>query len=86
MRKTLMLAIVSIVTLSLAACGPDDGSVKGTDCIELDANLDQCTVTLPDTRRVTCITHSNGGVDCDWAHADGSDNLCPGCAEKEVLK
>lgn len=75
MRKPIALAIAVIVTLALAACGLDDGSVKGTDCIELDANLDQCTVTLPDTRRVTCITHINGGVDCDWSHVDGSDKL-----------
>lgn len=75
MRKTLALAVAVIATLALAACGPDDGSVKGTDCIELDVNLNQCTVTLPDTRRVTCITQINGGVDCDWSHVDGADNL-----------
>ena len=75
MRKTLALAVAVIAALALAACGPDDGSVKGTDCIELDVNLNQCTVTLPDTRRVTCITQINGGVDCDWSHVDGADNL-----------
>lgn len=74
-KPTAIAAIIFAITFALAACGPDDGSVKGTDCIELDVNLDQCTVTLPDTRRVTCITHINGGVDCDWSHVDGADNL-----------
>lgn len=74
-KTTTRSIMIIIATLALAACGPDDGSVKGTDCIELDVNLDQCTVTLPDTRRVTCITHINGGVDCDWSHVDGADNL-----------
>ena len=74
-KTTTRSIMIIIATLALAACGPDDGSVKGTDCIELDVNLDQCTVTLPDTRRVTCITLINGGVDCDWSHVDGADNL-----------
>lgn len=74
-KTTTRSIMIIIATLALAACGPDDGSVKGTDCIELDVNLDQCTVTLPDTRRVTCITQINGGVDCDWSHVDGADNI-----------
>lgn len=33
-----------------------------------------CQITMPDSRRVTCIAHdSNAGISCDWAHADGAD-------------
>ncbi|WP_274608019.1 hypothetical protein [Bifidobacterium simiiventris] len=32
-----------------------------------------CVITMPDSRRVTCITGSHGAFDCDWAHADGAD-------------
>lgn len=32
-----------------------------------------CRLELEDTRRVTCIVTSQGGISCDWVHADGSD-------------
>ena len=42
------------------------------------ANIYQCDVTMRDTRRVTCLVYNGNleaGMSCDWAHADGSDNL-----------
>ena len=85
MRKTLTLAIVSIATLSLAACGTatqdNTGEDEGNDdivCSEVAANIYQCDVTLRDTRRVTCLVYRGdfrAGMSCDWAHANGADNL-----------
>lgn len=85
MRKTLTLAIVSIATLALAACGTatqdNTGEDEGTDdivCAEVAANIYQCDVTMRDTRRVTCLVYDGklrAGMSCDWSHVDGSDNL-----------
>lgn len=85
MRKTLALAVVSIVTLSLAACGTatqdntgEDETNDGIVCAEVAANIYQCDVTMRDTRRVTCLVYDGklrAGMSCDWAHVDGSDNL-----------
>ena len=85
MRKTLTLAIVSIVTLSLAACGTATQDNTGEDeanddivCATVASHIYQCDVTMRDTRRVTCLVYNGNleaGMSCDWAHADGSDNL-----------
>ena len=85
MRKTLTLAIVSIVTLSLAACGTatqnNNGDNEANDdivCATVASHIYQCDVTMRDTRRVTCLVYNGmreAGMSCDWAHADGSDNL-----------
>lgn len=85
MRKTLTLAIISIVTLALAACGTATQDNTGEDeanddivCATVAANIYQCDVTMGDTRRVTCLVYNGmreAGMSCDWAHVDGSDNL-----------
>lgn len=85
MRKTLTLAIVSIATLSLAACGTatqdntgEDEANDGIVCATVASHIYQCDVTMRDTRRVTCLVYDGkirAGMSCDWAHADGSDNL-----------
>lgn len=85
MRKTLTLAIVSIVTLSFAACGTATQDNTGEDeanddivCAMVASHIYQCDVTMRDTRRVTCLVYNGmleAGMSCDWAHADGSDNL-----------
>jgi len=81
-RITKSLAATAIITLVLAACGTAvrdyDGPDK-SDCIDLGRVENghyacDCQFTLRDTRRVNCVV-VGGGVDCDWAHADGSDNL-----------
>ena len=38
-----------------------------------DNSVAACVVTLPDTRRVTCVRANNGGITCDWDHTDGAD-------------
>ena len=85
MRKTLALATTAIITLALSACGTAMRDNTGEDeadddivCAEVAANIYQCDVTLRDTRRVTCLVYRGdfrGGMSCDWARADGSDNL-----------
>ena len=85
MRKTLTLAIVSIVTLSLSACGTATQDNTGEDeanddivCATVASSIYQCDVTMRDKRRVTCLVYNDireAGMSCDWAHADGSDNL-----------
>lgn len=85
MRKTLALATTAIIMLALTACGTatqdNTGEDEGNDdivCAEVAANIYQCNVTMRDTRRVTCLVYDGklrAGMSCDWAHADGSDNL-----------
>lgn len=84
MRKTLMLAATAIIMLALAACGTAMQDNTGEDetnddivCAEVAANIYQCDVPMRE-RRVTCLVYDGklrAGMDCDWAHADGSDNL-----------
>ena len=85
MRKTLAFAAAAIIMLALAACGTAMQDTTGEDeadddivCAEVAANIYQCDVTMQDTRRVTCLVYDGklrAGMSCDWAHADGSDNL-----------
>lgn len=81
MRKTLALATTAIIMMALAACGAitqDAEDTSNADCVGLDDGYESCTVTLPDTRRVQCLYRKfgySGGLECDWAHADGADNL-----------
>ena len=49
-------------------------AVTQSECSTYNAQWETCTITMPDSRRVTCIAHnSNAGISCDWAHADGAD-------------
>lgn len=79
MRKALALATVTLITLMIAACGIDhETSPYGVDCADLGESFSQCTITMTDTRRVTCIASNaqlGAGLDCDWNHVDGADNL-----------
>ena len=79
MRKTLTLAIVSIATLSLAACGTTTTAKDHVTGEDLNVNVSEVTITLSDTRRVYCIildrAMTGQAMSCDWSHADGSDNL-----------
>lgn len=78
-----MLAIVAIITLSFAACGTamqKNTGVSETSCIAtgtLDTGngIYDCQTKLRDTRRVNCVVIYHTGIDCDWAHVDGADNL-----------
>ena len=83
MRKTLALATTAIITLALAACGTamqDNNGTSKAGCIDLGAtgggsHVYDCQTTLRDTRRINCFVVSQTGVDCDWDHVDGADNL-----------
>ena len=83
MRRPLALTIAVIITLALAACGAamqDNPGTSNAGCVDLGTtgsgyHVYDCQTTLRDTRRVNCIVVSTTGVDCDWSHVDGSDNL-----------
>lgn len=50
--------------------------MQNADCQAVDNGVWQCTVTMLDTRKVTCLVllpKTGGGIDCDWIHASGND-------------
>lgn len=68
----------------LAGCGDTETvdtstkTVVESECSSTLADYQACTITMPDTRRVTCITRGGThglAMSCDWIHADGSDRL-----------
>lgn len=92
LRKIVSAFAVSLLgvacLLGLAGCGAKKNptaapltEASGCDLIApqdvyLNGHVETCTVTMPDTRRVTCIVyvgHKQGGLSCDWDHADGAD-------------
>lgn len=83
MRKPLALATTAIITLALAACGTaiqDNNGTSKAGCIDLGTtgsgyHVYDCQATLRDTRRVNCVVVYKSGIDCDWSHVDGADNL-----------
>ena len=83
MRKTLALATTAIILMALAACGTamqDNPGTSNAVCVDLGTtgsgyHVYDCQATLRDTRRVNCVVVSKSGIDCDWTHMDGSDNL-----------
>lgn len=72
-KHFLAITGISVLLTTLTACGTQNG-LSGTNTIrECSAGFIQtCRVTMPDSRRVTCILASSG-LSCDWAHADGAD-------------
>lgn len=80
---TKSLAATAIITLVLAACGTaiqDNNGTSKAGCIDLGTMVSgyhvyDCQTTLRDTRRVNCVVVYKSGIDCDWSHVDGSDNL-----------
>lgn len=81
MRKTLALAAAAVMILAMCACSGESETKKGYDysqCTNLGDRIYQCDVQMSDTRRVTCLLFrpgGGGGIDCDWTHVDGADNL-----------
>lgn len=82
-KTTARSIMIIIATLALAACGTAvreyDDSAKA-DCINLGSLAEgstvyDCQATLRDTRRVNCVVVYKSGIDCDWSHVDGADNL-----------
>lgn len=66
------------LTACLASCGYTTAKDYKTGN-EMMLHVDEVTITLSDTRRVYCIILDRDtkyqAMSCDWAHADGSDNL-----------
>lgn len=86
MKHTTTALAAIMIMLALAGCASgveteqDAGyqGMQGADCADLAPDFDQCVITMSDTRRVTCITYTpykGGGIDCDWAHSDGADDI-----------
>lgn len=82
-KKIACLITAFITTLMLSACGTamqdNDGTSKA-ECIDLGTMVSgyhvyDCQTTLRDTRRVNCVVVYKSGIDCDWDHVDGADNL-----------
>lgn len=79
--RALAAALAITATLALAGCGSmsADAKPESNGCPAYGDGFHTCTVTLPDTRRVTCVIldpGSNGqALSCDWVHADGSDRM-----------
>ena len=82
-RITKSLAATAIILMALAACGTatqDNTGTSNAGCIDLGTtgsgyHVYDCQTTLRDNRRVNCFVVSATGVDCDWAHVEGNDNL-----------
>lgn len=82
-KTTTRSIMIIIATLALAACGTamqDNPGTSNAVCIDLGTtgsgyHVYDCQTTLRDTRRVNCVVVSITGVDCDWSHVDGTDNL-----------
>lgn len=80
-RRTVgVLAASALLTTSLAGCSSKVDSLgydgmQGSDCVRIDEDFQQCTLTMTDTRKVTCIVriHAGESMDCDWIHASGND-------------
>ena len=81
MRKTAAIVMTAISLLVMCSCsgnGEARTSYDYSQCVNLGNRIYQCNVQMSDTRRVTCLIYrpgGGGGIDCDWTHADGSDNL-----------
>lgn len=67
--------ITCVIILFLSGCGSSHEGITKYECSAAEGSVQTCTVTMPDTRRVTCLVFNGRGIDCDWAHADGADNL-----------
>ncbi|MBT1171728.1 hypothetical protein [Bifidobacterium sp. SO4] len=83
-KKFTVAALAGLILLGFTGCGheeePDQSTeaVTKSECSRRDATLRfaTCVITMPDSRRVTCIIPAVGSpkaMSCDWAHADGAD-------------
>lgn len=74
------LGCAALLIFGLSSCGSGDGDQDtiGVDCIsngDFFNNMNQCQITMTDTRRVTCLVYNGKTIDCDWLHADGTDAM-----------
>lgn len=88
MRNTICAALTAITLVlcaALAGCGNASKTstpahaiaATGTTCSEESGDaIQECIVTLSDTRKVDCVVYSGykqGGLSCDWSHVSGAD-------------
>lgn len=69
-----------LLIFGLSSCGSRGGDRDpiGVDCVsngDFLNNMNQCQITMTDTRRVTCLVYNAKAIDCDWLHADGTDAM-----------
>ena len=72
------ICCAALLIFGLSSCGSGDRDQDpiGVDCIsngDFFNNMNQCRITMTDTRRVTCLVYNGKTIDCDWLHADGTD-------------
>ena len=73
------ICCATLLIFCLSSCGSRDGYGDRdpivVDCISNGdfLNMNQCQITMTDTRRVTCLVYNDKAIDCDWLHADGTD-------------
>ncbi|MBW3092664.1 hypothetical protein KIH79_06825 [Bifidobacterium sp. 82T10] len=84
-KRIITLVCTALCITALAGCGTTDNTetpntttttVTKSECTNYSNDFRTCTITMPDTRRVTCIYFHEGyagGLSCDWNHADGAD-------------
>lgn len=88
MRNTIcatLTAITLTLCTALAGCGSASKTSTpapviastGTTCSKMSSgDINECIVTLSDTRQVVCVVYSGyekGGLSCDWSHVSGAD-------------
>lgn len=72
-------AIITLIALAGCDQNPDDDvvtqAVTKSQCTDYSGHdFRTCVITMPDTRRVTCIqSNDTSAVSCDWTHVDGAD-------------
>lgn len=74
------ICCAALLIFGLSSCGSGDRDQDpiGVDCIangDFLNNINQCQITMTDTRRVTCLVYNNKTIDCDWLHANGTDAM-----------
>ena len=79
-RKTVAALASLVLLIPLCGCSGVESDkydgMRNADCQAIDDGVWQCTVTMLDTRTVTCLVplpKAGGGIDCDWVHASGND-------------
>lgn len=86
MKRLTTITLAALTLLALAGCGstphePKDSTTESatrSQCSSDSRKFQTCTVTMPDTRRVTCVFYdgyTEAATSCDWAHADGADKV-----------
>lgn len=59
MKRT--IATLTVVALTLTACGTSTQSTNGNGFL-----MRESTYTLKDGRTITCLIYDHSSIDCDW--------------------